>query len=448
MSSSLYDQQGFRLNQHGERMLGNDYGRDVGERALNNQEHFPENQPMSPPVIGEVVSTDNPVEAVSGANTGNTPAEMSAAGNHLDGEKAAEAIDGEEALPILSLKQLLKERLGSDELVEKYGYLFKEVAAGNNVVESADSAAVEKATIAKLATVIYREMLAAVGLVSVLDVNNNDWERTQFQELSFLDNFSAGGSGDPQEISDQFLRSVVAISRLKGQSLNEASQEDWQKLSQTWQQRNQELHGTLFQVLREHLLLLTHLRELYLSQETLSTVDELVNNSSISAQELMNIQASAPSIAGTAGGNTQAPKQPTDAQQLAALREQISQFALEQKQSEGEVLVAAPAPNEITDTTAIGDENVSASVPSEPVAQQVSSAENPALSVNDQSATTIDKPIDEGMPANIHDNHNVGTPEQSINPAIIEPPPSGEYSGGVPLASNVMQSSVVLPKLG
>lgn len=429
MSTSLYDKQGYRVNQQGKRMLGDDYGSDVGELTLNNQERFPENQPLSSPeaVSATAAANNNPTELVNDAQTTNTQAEISADNN----------ADEKKALPILLLKQRLKERLGDNELVDKFSHLFDEVIAQNNESENQDNAVVEKMAIAKLATAIYREMLSHVGLVSVLDSSSQDWERAQFQELSFLDNFNAGGSGDPQEIGDQFLRSIMAVSRLKGQSLNEASQEDWQQLSQAWEKRNQELHGSLFQVLREHLLLLSHLRELYLSAEALSTTDELAASAGISAQELMNVQASAPSIGETADSNNSHPEQlSTDDQQLAAAREQISQLTDADKQLTDIAETAADNQHEVMNNSAVVEQN-----------EKAAPAENITATIADQAEASSDNSSDNEAPLGSNHASDNLSQEQSINPSIIEPPPSGAY-GGTPLASNVVQSSVVLPKLG
>lgn len=437
MSTSLYDKQGFRVNQQGKRMLGNDYGNDVGELALNNQERSPENQPLSSPeAISTTTTTNNSAEALGGAQ---------ADSSH---ETSTNKLSEEKALLVLLLKQRLKERLGDNELVDKFSHLFDEIAAQSETEENFDGAVAEKMTIAKLSTAVYREMLAHVGLASVLDSSDQDWERAQFQELSFLDNFNTGGSGDPQEIGDQFLRSVMAISRLKGQSLNEASQEDWQKLSQTWEHRNQELHGGLLQVLREHLLLLSHLRELYLSTETPSAEDELVDNTNVGVQELMNIQASAPSIGETAdGSNPHAEQLANDSQQLTAVREQISQLTDEEKQSAGAVAVMTAAQHEVPIIPATTINEVVASA-GEVAIEHKSATENKLATTNELPAVSDSVLVNNAASIEFNTSGANSTPEQGVNPAIIEPPSSGEYGGNTPLASNVMQSSVVLPKLG
>ena len=415
MSIPLYDQQGRRINQQGQRMLGSDYGSDVGELGQLKEE-------QQPPALLSTTE-ENHVHSVDETNLSQQLEENK---NDLEPDKLTQVKNiGQEVFAQLTANITLPAERDTYRPLWEAAALDPQVLAGENQAEQRELIA------KKILATLCQDLWTEAGMGDLLDGLGAEEVMTRFSSdpstLAILENWSHANSSSPQETADRFVQLLMLLGRSQGENIDIYHGEKWDSLSQAWEIKNQSASGGLAGILAEKMRLLLQLSERYRQglPEIAPTESNLSPNNeaapTLAAETTAHVGA-AKELVDTSDGsavNAAADMETADAtaeqqvaQQLAAIRGELQQLSLQEQAAPVVTLEQLPA-EQVADTIAseAATPPVSSQVetPSpvdlageatfmeqEQKPEQTSAAVSPS---NDESATvTLAAGLTEGMP--------------------------------------------------
>lgn len=417
MPIPLYDQQGRRINQQGQRMLGSDYGSDVGELGQLKEE-------QQPPALLSTTE-ENHVHSVDETNLSQQLEENK---NDLEPDKLTQVKNiGQEVFAQLTANITLPAERDTYRPLWEAAALDPQVLAGENQAEQRELIA------KKILATLCQDLWTEAGMGDLLDGLGAEEVMTRFSSdpstLAILENWSHANSSSPQETADRFVQLLMLLGRSQGESIDVYHGEKWDSLSQAWEIKNQSTSGGLAGMLAEKMRLFLQLSERYRQglPEVVPAVESNLSTNNEAAPtpvtETATHAGGEKELADTGDGSAvnavvdvetaDATAEQQVAQQLAAIRGELQQLSLQEQVTPTATPEQSPA-EQVANTIASGAATplVSSQVetPSpvdlageatfmeqEQKSEQTSAVVSPS---NDESATvTLAAGLTEGMPA-------------------------------------------------
>lgn len=460
MPIPLYDQQGRRINQQGQRMLGNDYGSDVGELGQLKEEQQP----------SALLSTteENHVHSVDETNLSQQLEENK---NDLEPDKLTQVKNiGQEVFAQLTANITLPAERDTYRPLWEAAALDPQVLAGENQAEQRELIA------KKILATLCQDLWTEAGMGDLLDGLGAEEVMTRLSSdpgtLAILENWSHANSSSPQETADRFVQLLMLLGRSQGENIDIYHGEKWDSLSQAWEIKNQSTSGGLAGILAEKMRLLLQLSERYRQglPEVAPTESNLSPNNEVAptltAETTVHVGA-AKELADAGDGsavNAAADMETVDAtaeqqvaQQLAAIRGELQQLSLQEQVAPVATLEKSPA-EQVADTIAseAATPPVSSQVETPPPVdlageatfmeqeqkpEQTSATVSPS---NDESATvTLAAGLTEGM--SVSTTPATHAPDGESSPTVASPAEINLANAPAVAGKTSASSAVVAP---